>query len=393
MTKEILSYLLSPVSRASFLDEYYEKKHLLIKDRSADYYNNILTLEDIDDYFHQGHIRPRDVLVTNNHNSTLSKWAQLQDNGQLEVNKESIIKSLYKGDSVVLNFVEEYIPKVNRFAKKLSRDLNCQVKAGIFITPPDAQGFIRHVDYFDIFILQIHGSKKWKLFDGPKELIDHSIVFEDSESFNIEEKEIELKRGDLLYIPRGIGHSAHSTEDVSIHVSFGLFPVRWLDIFRIALDKSFSEGSIRGSFMNWNNTDDNVGKEIEEIKTILNKRIDALSEEEILSIAEELKAKKLNKDYENRLMDYVGHHTINSDSIVSCQDDLILTNDEDGHFCVVQTPKNETFAYPIFAKDTLESILSSKTLKVKDIAGNLDLKNTIKFVKKMIAEGLISIVK
>ena len=390
MTQNILSYLLSPVSIKSFLEEHYENKHLLIQDRSPDYYNDILNLKDIDAFFQHGHIRPRDILVTRNHKANLSNWAHLQDNGTLVISKENILKCLYKGDSLVIHTVEEYLPKINRIAERLSREMKCRVKAYVFITPPQSQGFVHHVDDLDIFILQIYGSKKWRLYDDTIELPDQTITYNDPKSQpKVAFKELNLCQGELLYLPRGVGHDANTVDDLSIHASFGLCPVRWLDVLRVGIDKSFPDGNLRRSYPFWNNSSTVLKKRIEEVKDVLHRRIDQISDEEVMEIADDLICHCINKSYESRFRDFVGSHTVSGESRVICRGRLIIGKDMNDHLIIIRNDKGKQFMYPIFAKDAIASISISDSIKVKNLDGNQDLNNKIKLVKKLMEDGLI----
>ena len=40
----------------------------------------------------------------------------------------------------------------------------------VYLTPPSSQGFTAHYDAHDVFILQIAGSKHWRLYDAPLRL-------------------------------------------------------------------------------------------------------------------------------------------------------------------------------------------------------------------------------
>src|SRR5439155_21535439 len=48
-------------------------------------------------------------------------------------------------------------------------------------------------------------------------------------------REIELRAGDLLYLPRGHGHEARTGETMSIHVTLGLYAVTWADLLCLAV--------------------------------------------------------------------------------------------------------------------------------------------------------------
>jgi len=80
--------------------------------------------------------------------------------------------------------------------------------ANAYITPPNAQGFSRHADEHEVLVLQIEGSKLWRVYPE-----------------NGEPCEIELTPGSLLYLPRGLQHEAETRGIASIHITLGISPV------------------------------------------------------------------------------------------------------------------------------------------------------------------------
>ena len=76
-----------------------------------------------------------------------------------------------------------------------------------------------HFDYEDVLIIQVHGSKRWRLWApdpavGQMELParnDHRTVPGKSTVPTQAPTGIEMQRGDVLYIPRGYPHMAETT--------------------------------------------------------------------------------------------------------------------------------------------------------------------------------------
>ena len=99
-------------------------------------------------------------------------------------------------------------------------------------------GLAPHFDDHDAFILQLEGSKEWRLYGFAAEQplrgrhfdIDASLLGEPSQTLCLE-------AGDLLYVPRGLVHQAHATDTSSLHLTLGVsldflgwicFKRRWL---------------------------------------------------------------------------------------------------------------------------------------------------------------------
>ena len=113
---------------------------------------------------------------------------------------------LEKNHSVLINSAQDSIPEIKEFCQNLSTTFHAFVQTNIYNTPKKSFCFEYHVDKHDVMILQLSGSKQWKIFDQPYFLPYADYIVEDLN----ERREnancilnIELKAGDFLYIPRG----------------------------------------------------------------------------------------------------------------------------------------------------------------------------------------------
>jgi len=112
-----------------------------------------------------------------------------------------------------------------RVIAALEEAFGALVGANIYWTPKDTQGLAPHWDSIDAFVLQLNGTKKWKLWKNPEMDLPPGDSSEDMQMDELGEPlaEIELEPGDMLYMPRGIVHCAHSgPEESSIHVTFSV---------------------------------------------------------------------------------------------------------------------------------------------------------------------------
>jgi 50S ribosomal protein L16 3-hydroxylase len=111
-----------------------------------------------------------------------------------------------------------------------------------YSTPGGSAG--PHLDYYDVFILQIRGSKIWKVENS-------SRTFEQAEGENLQKnsdiklvktlgphREFLLGPGDLLYVPTQFAHHALATDEDSFSYSVGLRAPRMNSIIE-QLDASF----------------------------------------------------------------------------------------------------------------------------------------------------------
>ena len=116
---------------------------------------------------------------------------------------------LYRGGAtVVLQGLQRYWPPLSTLVRELELELGHPCQANAYLTPPGAQGFARHSDTHDVFVVQTHGSKHWTVADD----------------------DVVLEPGMVLYLPTGTPHSARTQDGSSLHVTIGINRLTWRDL-------------------------------------------------------------------------------------------------------------------------------------------------------------------
>jgi len=150
---------------------------------------------------------------------------------------DSIVKAFRDGQTVVLRKAHQCISGVALIASELSNVFDSEVRANLYFTPPNAQGFRKHTDDHDVLVYQVFGAKHWKLFDrqmsaplndlmlsSMQKIIYSSL--QESVDVNFSESSLvfdgSLATNDLLYIPRGIPHYAICLDQPSLHCTFAI---------------------------------------------------------------------------------------------------------------------------------------------------------------------------
>jgi hypothetical protein len=125
----------------------------------------------------------------------------------------------------------------------LATEFSAAFQVNVYLTPARARGLMPHYDTHDVFILQIHGTKHWRLFDQamylPLPSQVHNNEFRDR---NDPTQEFELKPGDAIYIPRGWGHVAETQQDVSLHLTVGVHSMTWAMVVLQAVEDIVAHG-------------------------------------------------------------------------------------------------------------------------------------------------------
>ncbi len=137
-----------------------------------------------------------------------------------------------QGATLVLNDVDRLTPELSAFARTMEEALGGKVQGNLYQSSRRRQGFKVHYDTHDVFAVHCEGEKVWSVFEGrAPDPIAHPI-FKTVPQEQHEKakgqlwKEVRMKPGDLLYLPRGQYHYALADDGGCIHIAFGVtYPI------------------------------------------------------------------------------------------------------------------------------------------------------------------------
>jgi hypothetical protein len=199
-------------------------------------------------------INPEDIRVVRNGEIVdPSEYITQGSCPKVESNK---ITALYLHNSCTLVFqnLNHYFPRLQNLMLHLrSKSGRWKFKANAYLTPANSAGFEAHWDLTEVMLLQMCGSKKWKVWDpifrNPFFSADQMMMENTVRMYSNSSKpqmELDLKQGDVLLIPRGYVHSGITSDQESLHISIGFKDLTVLDEINNLYSESFlSSGSIK----------------------------------------------------------------------------------------------------------------------------------------------------
>jgi len=160
----------------------------------------------------------------------------LEDAQTSIVHPDRVSALLAGGCTVVLDHVNKYSPSMARLCRELELFFGCGVNPNVYMTPPGNQGFAVHYDTHDALVIQVAGSKHWRVYESAFRLpLEHQYWNKALYPAGNVALEMEMQPGDFLYIPRGCLHEAKANEELSLHVTIGLYPALWANVAADAL--------------------------------------------------------------------------------------------------------------------------------------------------------------
>ena len=164
----------------------------------------------------------------------------------------NVVDRYRRGDTVVLQGLHHTNPHLARLANNLALALDHPVQVNAYLSPASARGLDLHFDFHDVFVVQLGGSKRWRIWAPLPRTTDpvkgrHSIAAPRLDELGDPLLDLTLEAGDCLYLPRGYPHAAETTDQPSDHLTIGLLAVTWQRVLRKAIDAEVAAGRLTGS--------------------------------------------------------------------------------------------------------------------------------------------------
>jgi ribosomal protein L16 Arg81 hydroxylase len=231
-----LTALIAPARAEDFFRDHWERKPLHLSRGDAHYYDSILTNGDLEIIISSADLRYPAIQLARN-GSYLAAEAYTKNtkhgseffNGVPDIGQ---IQSEYRsGATVVLPALQRTWAPLRELCAALENEFSHAVHANAYLTPGDSPGFTPHYDTHEVFVLQIAGTKQWRIYEPPLALPHRTQSFTPiGYALPAPILELELKPGDLLYLPRGYVHAANTSHSHSAHITIGMTVYTWVEL-------------------------------------------------------------------------------------------------------------------------------------------------------------------
>ena len=383
-----LEWLIHPITRERFFQEFWERKPLVIQRECAEYYRSLLTLDEIDRVLTTLDLRYPNVVLKNAARDVSSGDYTVRG-GSLDVAK--VYQLFAEGSTVTLAYLDTAIPALTALCRGLEAEFSHPFQANVYLTPPGSQGAKVHYDTHDVFVLQVTGSKRWTILGTPVELPLRNQDFDPSEhDAGSPTLEFELCTGDAAYIPRGWVHKARSSDNVSLHITVGVLAYTWTDfLLECVADACLNDAAFRKSL-----PPGFARKEFprEQARAVFGRLLQHLSErgapdkmldrfvDEFLSSCPPL--------LRGQMAQLAALDQLATDSIVGTRPHLIARIETSANSVSVRC-FGRRITFPRAIAPAVQFALSSDRFAVQDLPGELDAAGKLTLVRRLILEGLL----
>lgn len=370
-----LRTLLAPVSEEEFRARYWENEPLIIQRQNPDFYSGLFTLRE----FEEAIMRSPTYVMTANEakHKTARRVPGL----------EALLEDMRDGDTLVLPQLNRHEPKLARLCRQLSAELGHPSHTNLYLTPPHTKGFTPHWDYQEAFILQLWGSKHWKIERERRSLWTGSDERDDDLELRDNPYCVTLKQGDLIYVPRGFVHAVEASSEPSLHVTLEVLTVRVETLVHAAVtaagrgDASLAMALPLG-FMQ-------AGRE--EIVRRVTGAIRRMADERFVGAVVDQYLDELVRRYpldiSGQLVEFYDPLPLRLEDVVGPRPGTVYRMHA-GVDPVRINVGTRSIAFPGTFRDALTFALETPTFRVGEIPGGLEDEEKIAFIGRLMEEGL-----
>jgi bifunctional lysine-specific demethylase and histidyl-hydroxylase NO66 len=322
---------------------------------------------------------------------TYTKTARLQSRPVTDlIDSGRVYTHFAEGATIVLQALHRYWEPLFHFCRELEISLTHPVQVNTYLTPPRARGLDVHYDTHDVFVLQVSGSKLWKVYGSQVDLpLAHQRRREGFPDPGEPQIDVELKPGDCLYIPRGFLHAAETARSESTHMTVGILVFRWMDVLKMILERAGEELFMRDALSpGFANAPEILERELPRKLDELVRWLDGLDQRDLTrSFSGRFWASRpqlLTGQLQQVLM------------LDSLEDDSVIRRRR-GATCALESKDDELVMVlgdrrlfmPVRLRSAVEHIMEHSELRVADLGAHLNPESRLVLVRRLIKEGFL----
>jgi hypothetical protein len=309
-----------------------------------------------------------------------------------ELKLDAVFSHYHRGGTIILQRIHQFSSAIARLCRHLQLYFGFVSQANAYLTPPESQGFSAHFDTHDVFVVQITGSKKWRIYNtvvpfaspGTVNQVEHRKQYELT-------REVTVSAGDLLYIPRGLVHEAATSNDESLHLTLGVNPYTLADVIKEAVDSALKHCEPLRRNVSSRFLDGNLDKS--KVSEAFLTAVNCLSDSIMCDVIDGKLARSfdtLKPLLPGQLAQVALATRLNNESIVALRDTVKcrLEVAEDG---LNLSFHGKSLDLPRFVQMELQQLLTGEDFQVKDLVGELSDNGRLVLVRRLVQEGFIEI--
>jgi ribosomal protein L16 Arg81 hydroxylase len=230
----------------AFFAKHFDRAPLLRRNALAGDPRQVLSVADLDQLLFSEAIRPPYLRITKDGRQVVqsSYTAPVAVQGEYVtdcVDPERVVAHVRTGATLTWSSLNHHRPNLRALASALARTFAARTDVIAFLTPAGRQGLAPHYDPVDVFVVQLEGTKSWRVWSPPALRRGDDAGNLPVDQLGEPALEAELEPGDVLYMPYGAAHVAAATTTMSLHLSVTVEPRRWADLLASVVGRIVAE--------------------------------------------------------------------------------------------------------------------------------------------------------
>src|SRR5262249_31118457 len=218
-----LADLLAPVSFSEFLEVFRARKRLHITASDPTRAETLFSWREIDALLSE---RMLDQNVKIQRDGVRIPREMYTSDGGNKFNVRAFHDLLPQGISVIMIRVERWVAQISQLSAAIEREMGIRTHVNAYLSFSRGGAFKPHWDSMDVLVVQVHGSKRWRVWNAE---VPNPIEEVPVNASVAPDQEVELTPGDVLFIPRGEPHSAAVSAERSVHLTISLMSYNGID--------------------------------------------------------------------------------------------------------------------------------------------------------------------
>ncbi len=208
----------------TFLTDYWQKKPLLIR-KGLESITSPLTAEELAGLACEQDIESRLII----HHQQTDSWELTHG----PLNDEVFAKLPNSHWTLLVQAIDHWIPDAAQLLEQFNFIPRWRIDDLMMSYASDGGGVGPHFDYYDVFLVQISGTRRWEIGGQHNDQtpLKENLPVKILKNFSPTESWL-LEPGDILYVPPGVGHNGIAQGDGCMTCSIGYRAPSHSDILR-----------------------------------------------------------------------------------------------------------------------------------------------------------------
>jgi lysine-specific demethylase/histidyl-hydroxylase NO66 len=302
------------------------------------------------------------------------------------VDTSLLLAQVEAGATITWYALPQIVPDFRLACASLSAALTGSSDALLFLTPERSQGFRVHVDPLEVFVVQLHGSKAWRVWPPlrPRPLVGRELP---SEPLGPAALEAELTPGDVLYLPWGAPHAAAAGDATSMHLSFTVKPQRWHDLLIGAVSHALAARPDEDELPSLESA--SLPDELRERLRLLGEQLEQLDTPTVLA---QMFAEAQGTVGE---LEYLGSRTAQAAPVTAATALVrraplsLAAADDDGR--IRFEVNHHVYSLPSAARGALRHVATNERLRAGDLAVGISETQALRLARRLVGIGLLRV--